>query len=101
MKITLCTYEHPAARHMIEDWRKEKANDISVWGLEDFSYERVALFSGELLFIVPIENGRSDERLQRALNAITNETRMLRPIGKFLHFGRVPIGDPRWQRLVW
>lgn len=102
LKHTIACYEHPAARHLIDEWRAAEANRINEWrtlchASNGLPLEVATMASGELVVIVPVHGVDIDQRhLEHALTVAD-----WRPghVGKMLYFGKMPPAAPNFTRL--
>lgn len=85
VKLTLACYEEPAARHQVDDWRREMDSRIVSWTGAADSFELVKLDSGELVVLVAVPDGNPDYRLE-LIGEMFGGRRT-----KLLWFGRIDI----------
>ena len=86
--FTLVLYEHPAARHMIDDWRETNNPPIKGWAGHSNeepsnNMEIATMEAGEILFILPVIDGNEPPTLDGIVRQSGGFT-------KILYFGKRP-----------
>jgi hypothetical protein len=96
---TICTYEHPAALHDIDQWRAtmESEGKISNWEARSFGTYKVSMRSGETMYICPISTnneGRIDpDALLRVVDSKSQWT-------KWIHFGKLLFSARQYEKIA-
>ena len=103
--LTIVTYEHPAACHMIADWKEEQRLRIISWEESDDPIVlRATLLprdgetGPEVVYMIPVWDVRGKYRvdpdsLDLAKMKARVESNIAVPFYKWLHFGKVPCKD--------